>query len=159
MSGTMAGLWGDLLLEQWDMGLQLNMAKITRYWFSYTTMKGTQSHLNQPSSKVREEMPRCDEFDEHKTLYSMIEEHLFMVHQNHMPRLRSYPWWHLTESAFMQEAQRHWPTSPQPTHTAHSCSDSRGNAWANTDSAWNTAHQKQEHFWSSMSRNHQFDCQ
>jgi hypothetical protein len=65
MSATMARQGGCVQLEQSDMHLALNMAKIAKGGFSRTTIEETQYVIQTPRTKVREEKKWGDEVPGH----------------------------------------------------------------------------------------------
>jgi len=82
MSATMARQGGQVQLEQSDMRLALNMAKMAKDWFSRTAIEQTQQLMNKPHAEVREERKRGVVFPGHNKMKAAIERHLAMVHEN-----------------------------------------------------------------------------
>jgi hypothetical protein len=66
MSATMARQGGRVLLEQSDMCLALNMAKMGKEGFSRAAIEETKYLLKIPRAEVREEKKRGVEFPGHK---------------------------------------------------------------------------------------------
>jgi len=83
MSVTRARQGGRVQLEQSDMRLALNMAKMPKGEFSRATIKETQQLIKKPRADVQEEKKRAIEFPGHKTVKAAIERHPAMVYKNH----------------------------------------------------------------------------
>jgi len=66
MSATMARQGGRLQLEQSDMRLALNMAKMAKEGFSRAAIEETKYLIKKPCAEVREEKKRGVEFPGHK---------------------------------------------------------------------------------------------
>jgi len=81
MSATMARQGGRVQLEQSDMCLALNMAKMAKESFSRPAIVETKYHIKQPRPEVREEKKRDDEFPGHKRVKAAIQRHRAMLHQ------------------------------------------------------------------------------
>ena len=62
MSATMAMQGGWVQLEQSDMHLVLNMAKMAKEGFLHTTTEETQYHIKKPRAEVREQKKQRIEF-------------------------------------------------------------------------------------------------
>jgi len=58
MSATMVRQGGQVQLEQSDMHLALNMAKMAKEGFSHAPIEETQQLLEKPRAEVREEKTR-----------------------------------------------------------------------------------------------------
>ena len=84
MSATMARQGGRVQLEQSDMRLALNMAKMAKGWFSRTAIEGTQQLIRKPHAEVREEKKRGVEFPGRNKVQAAIERHPAMVRENQM---------------------------------------------------------------------------
>jgi len=82
MSATMARQGGWVQLEQSDMQLALNLAKIANGGLSPTTMVETQFLVLKSRAKVREEKKRGVVFSGHKEVKAAIERHQAMLCQN-----------------------------------------------------------------------------
>jgi len=82
MSATMARQGGRVQLEQSDMHLVLNMAKMAKEGFSHATIEETKYLLKKPCAEVREEKKRGVEFPGHKQVKGAIHRHLAMLRQN-----------------------------------------------------------------------------
>jgi len=54
MSATMARQGGQVQLEQSDMRLALNMAKMSEIWFLQAAIEETQQPIKKPHAEVRE---------------------------------------------------------------------------------------------------------
>jgi hypothetical protein len=85
MSATMARQGGHVQLEQSDMRLALNMAKMAKGGFSRAAIEDTQNQIKKPRAKVREEKKRGVEFPGHNQVKAAIETHTAMLRQNHTP--------------------------------------------------------------------------
>jgi len=86
MSATMARQGGRVQLEQSDMCLALNMAKMATGGFSHATIEETQYLIKKPSAEVWEEKQRGVEFPRHRKVKAAIERHVAMLHQNQTDR-------------------------------------------------------------------------
>jgi len=86
MSATMARRGGRVQLEQSDMHLALNMAKMDKGGFSHAAIEEMQYLIRKPPTKVQKEKKRGVEFAGHRMLKAGMERHLAMLHQNHTDR-------------------------------------------------------------------------
>ena len=84
MSATMATQGGSVQLEQSDMCLALNMAKVAKRGFSCATMEEMQQQIKKPRAEVREENKRGVVFPRHNKVKAAIERLPAMVHENQM---------------------------------------------------------------------------
>jgi len=84
MSPTMARQGDRVQLEQSDMCLALNMAKMANGGFSRAAMEETQYLIKTPCTEVWEEMKWGDEFPGHMKKKAAIERHMAMLRQNHI---------------------------------------------------------------------------
>ena len=75
MSATMARQGGHVQLEQSDMRLALNKAKMARGRFSRATVEETQYLIKKPRAEVREAMMRGVEFPGHNKVKAVIARH------------------------------------------------------------------------------------
>ena len=82
MSATMARQGGRVQLEQSDMRLALNMAKMAKGGISRAAIEETQQLIKKPRTEVREEMKRGVEFPGHNKVKAAIEKHPAMVREN-----------------------------------------------------------------------------
>jgi len=82
MSATMARQGGWVQLEQSDMRLALNMAKMAKGGFSRAAIEETQQLIMKPCAEVREEKKRGVEFPGHRKVKAAIEKHPAMVYEN-----------------------------------------------------------------------------
>ena len=73
MSATMARHGGRVQLEQSDMRLALNMAKMAKSGFSRAAIEETQQLIKKPRAEVREEKKRGVEFPWHKKVKDAME--------------------------------------------------------------------------------------
>jgi hypothetical protein len=89
MSATMARQGGCVQLEQSDMRLALNMAKLAKEGFSHAAIEETKYLINKPHAKVQEVKKRGVEFPGHKKVKAAIQRHPATVRQNqtsgHLP--------------------------------------------------------------------------
>ena len=83
MSATMARQGGRVQLEQSDMHLALNIAKIAKGGFLRTAQEKTQQLIKKPCAEVREGRKRGVEFPRHQQKKAVIERHLAMIYKNH----------------------------------------------------------------------------
>jgi len=82
MSATMARQGGRVQLEQSDMRLALNMAKMAKGGFSRAVIEETQQLIKKPHAEFREQKKRVVEFPGHRKMKTAIERHPAMVYQN-----------------------------------------------------------------------------
>ena len=82
MSATMERQGGRVQLEQSDMSLALNMAKMAKEGFSRAAIKETKYLIQKPRAEVREEKKRGVEFPGHNQVKAAIQRHLAMLRQN-----------------------------------------------------------------------------
>jgi hypothetical protein len=85
MSAIMAREGGWVQLEQSDMRLALNMAKMAKEGFSYAAIQETKYLIKKPRAKVREEKKRGVEFPGHKKVKAAIQRHPAMLRHNQTP--------------------------------------------------------------------------
>ena len=81
----MARQGGRVQLEQSDMRLALNMAKMAKGGFSRAAVEETQYLIKKPRAEVREEKKRGVEFPGHNKVKAAIARHPAMLRQNQMP--------------------------------------------------------------------------
>ena len=82
MSATMARQGGRVQLEQSDMRLALNMAKMAKEGFSRASIEETKYLIQKPRAEVREEKMRCVEFPGHRKVKAAIQRHPAMLRHN-----------------------------------------------------------------------------
>jgi len=82
MSATMARQGGRVQLEQSDMCLALDMAKMAKGGISRAAIEETQQLIKKPHTKVREEKKRGVEFPGYNKVNAAIERHKAMVCEN-----------------------------------------------------------------------------
>jgi len=82
MSATMARQGGRVQLDQSDMHLALNMAKMGKEGFSRAAIEEIKYLMKKPHAEVREEKKRGVEFAAHKKVKPTIQRHLAMLHHN-----------------------------------------------------------------------------
>jgi len=78
----MARQGGRVQLEQSDMRLALNMAKMAEGGFSRRSKQETQVLIRKPWAEVREEKKRGVEFPGHKKVKAAMERHPAMLREN-----------------------------------------------------------------------------
>jgi len=84
MSDTLERQGGLVQLEQSDMRLALNMAKMAKEGFLHATTEGTQRLIKEPSAKVRDEKKQGVVSPGLNKLKAVIERHLAMVRDHQM---------------------------------------------------------------------------
>jgi len=84
MSATMARQGGRVQLEQSDMRLVLNMAKMAKEGFSRGAIAETQYLMKKSYPEFREEKKWGVEFPGHKKVKAAIQRHPAMLCQNQM---------------------------------------------------------------------------
>jgi len=82
MSATMARQGGQVQLEQSDMRVALNMAKMAKKEFSCAAIEETKYLIQKPRAEVREEKKRAVEFPGHKEVKAAMQRHPAMLRQN-----------------------------------------------------------------------------
>jgi saccharopine dehydrogenase-like NADP-dependent oxidoreductase len=82
LSATVGRQGGWVQLEQSDMRLAWNMAKMAKGGFSGTAKEETQYLIKKPWTKVREELKRTVEFPGHNEAKAAIKRHPAMLRQN-----------------------------------------------------------------------------
>jgi len=82
MSATMARQGGGVQLEQSDMRLALNMAKMAKGGYSRAAIEEALRLIKQPRAEVREEKKWGDEFRGHNRVKAAIERDPAMVREN-----------------------------------------------------------------------------
>jgi len=82
MSVTIARQGGRVQLEQSDMRLALNMAKMAKEGFSRAAIEETKYLIKKPRAKVREEKKQGVEFPGHKRVKATIQRNPAMLRQN-----------------------------------------------------------------------------
>jgi len=82
MSATMARQEGRVQLEQSDMRLVLNMAKMAKEGFLRAAIEETKYLIKKPRAEVREEKKRGVEFPGHKKVKAAIQRHPAMLHHD-----------------------------------------------------------------------------
>jgi len=86
MSATIARQQGRVQLEQSDLRLALNMAKLTNEGFSRTRIDEMKYLIKKPRAEVREEGMRGLKSPGHKEVKAAMERHPAMLHQHHTSR-------------------------------------------------------------------------
>jgi len=82
MSATMARQGGRVQLEQSNMRLALNMAKMAKEGCSRAAIEETKYLIKKPRAEVREEKKRGVEFPGHEKVKAAIERHPAKLRQN-----------------------------------------------------------------------------
>jgi len=82
MSATVVRQGGRIHLEQSDMHLAFDMAKMPRGGYLHTTTEGTEYLIKTARADVREEKTLGVEFSGHNTVQAAMERHLAMLRQN-----------------------------------------------------------------------------
>jgi hypothetical protein len=82
MSETMARQVGRVQLEQSDMRLELNMAKMAKEGVLRAAMEETKYLIKKQHAEVREEKKLGVEFSGHNEVKAAIQRHQAMLHQN-----------------------------------------------------------------------------
>jgi len=90
MSATMARQGGWVQVEQSDMRLALNMAKMAKGGFSRAAVEETQQLITKSRAEVREEKKRGAKFPGHQKVKATIERHPAMVYKNHTAGCHSF---------------------------------------------------------------------
>jgi hypothetical protein len=85
MSATMARQGGRVQLEQSDMRLALNMAKLAKGGCSRATVEESQYLIKEPCAEVRDEKKQGVEFPGHNKVKAAIARHPAMFLQNQTP--------------------------------------------------------------------------
>jgi len=85
MSATIARQGGRVQLEQSDMRLALNMAKMPKESFSRAAIEETKYLIKKPRAEVREEEKRGVEFPGHKMVKAAIQRHPAIVCHDQTP--------------------------------------------------------------------------
>jgi len=85
MSATMAKQGGRVQLEQSDMRLALDMAKMAKEGFLRAAIEETKYLIKKPRAEVREEKKRGVEFPGHKQVKAAIQRHLAMLRHDQTP--------------------------------------------------------------------------
>jgi len=85
MSATIGRQGGRVQLEQSDMRLALNMAKMAKEGFSRAAIEDTKYLIKKLRAEVREEKKRGVEFPGHKNVKAAIQSHPAMLHLNRTP--------------------------------------------------------------------------
>jgi hypothetical protein len=114
---------GRVQLEQSDMRLALNMAKMAKKDLSRAAIEETQYRIKKPSAQVREEKKRDVEFPGLKKVKAVIERHPAMLRQNQTSGCQSchngttknaHACWRRKGPDALPPARRREP-SPEPT--------------------------------------------
>jgi len=82
MSATVAREGGWIQLEQSDMRLALNMAKMAKEGFSRAAKEKTKYLTEKPHAEVRDEKKQGVMFPGHNKVKAVIQTHLAMLHRN-----------------------------------------------------------------------------
>jgi len=112
MSATMARQGGRLQLEQSNMRLALNMAKMADEGFSRATIEEMKQLIKKPLAEVREENKQGVVFPEHNKMKAMIEKQPGMIRENQMDGC--FPWQNGTAKNPQTRWRRKSTGAPQP---------------------------------------------
>jgi len=82
MSASMARQGGRVQLEQSDMHLGLNMAKMAKEGYLRTAIEETKYRIRKPRAELREEKKRGVEFPGHTKVKAVIQRHPAMLRHN-----------------------------------------------------------------------------
>jgi len=82
MSATVGRQGGRVQLEQSDMRLVLNMAKMAKQGFSHAAIEETKYLIKKPRPEVPEEKKQGVEFPGHEKVKAAIQRHPAMLRQN-----------------------------------------------------------------------------
>jgi len=136
MSATMARQGGWVQLEQSDMRLALNMAKMAKWGFSSAAIEETQQLIKKPRAEVREAKKRGVEFAGHNKLKAAIERHPAMVRENQTDGCLPCPnstannpqtrWRSKGQGAPPPRPVPPWPESPPVPSDDKECSEMEG---------------------------------
>jgi len=85
MSATMARQGGRVQLEQSDMRMALNMAKMAKEGFSRAAIEETKYLIKQPRPEVQQEKKQGVEFPGHTKVKAAIQRHPAMLRHNQTP--------------------------------------------------------------------------
>ena len=83
MFATMARQGGLVQLEQSDMHLALNMAKMGKGGFLGAAIEVTKYLVQKPDNKLQKEKKRGVRFPQHNKVKAAPERHSAMLHENH----------------------------------------------------------------------------
>jgi len=112
MSATMARKGGWVQLEQSDMHMALDMAKMAKEGFSRATIEETKYLIKERCTEVRDENQRGVEFPGHEKVKPAIQGHLAMLHQN--PKSGCHPCQNGTPKNPQTRWQRNGTGAPPP---------------------------------------------
>jgi hypothetical protein len=73
-------------LDESDIRLALNMAKMAQGEFSCTTIQQTHNQIKKPRAEIPEDTKQGIEFLGHKNVEALIDRHLAMLYPNHTAR-------------------------------------------------------------------------
>ena len=112
MSATMARQGGWVQLEQSDMCLVLNMAKVAKGGFSRSAVEETQFLIKEPRAEVCEEKKRGVEFPGHKHVKAAMERHPAILLENQTDGCVP------CQNGTVQNPQTHWRRNGTGAHPA-----------------------------------------
>jgi hypothetical protein len=113
MSAPMAWQGCRVQLEQSDMHLPLNMAKMAKEGFSRAAIEETKYLIKKPHAKVREEKKQGVEFPGHNKVKVAIQRHPAMLDQNQ--KSSCLPWQNGTAKAPQTRWRRKCTGAPPST--------------------------------------------
>jgi len=126
MSATMARQGGRVQLEQSDMRLALNTAKMAKEGFLRAAIEETKYLIKKSRAEVREEKKRGVEFPGHKKVKAAIQRHPAMLRHNQTSGC--LPCQNVTAKnsadTLVTQRNRCTPPPPRPTQSADSRADS-----------------------------------
>ena len=102
MSATMARQGGRVQLEQCDMRLAVNMAKMAKGGFSRSAIEEMQCLIMKPRAEVREQNNRGVKFPGHTHVPAAIETHQAILWENQMDGCLP------CQDGIAQNLQPHW---------------------------------------------------
>ena len=123
MSATMARQAGRVQLEQSDMRLPLNMAKMATEGFSHAAIEETKYLIKKPDTKAREEKKRGVEYPWYNKVKAAIQRHPAIFRHNqrtgclpcqNVTAMNSETRWRRKATGSPQPVQHREPT-PEPT--------------------------------------------
>jgi len=146
---------GRIQLEQSDMRLAWNMAKMPKAGFLCTSIQYMQQLMKEPRAEVQEEKKQGVQSPGHTMVNTGIDRHPAMVYKKSYSQQPSMPKWHSKVSADMLEAQRNRRTSTRLGVTAAQNATSA----RDTTSTWNTTQATRWQWWTWKSWNRRYAIQ
>jgi len=112
MSATMARQGGRVQLEQSDLRVALNTAKMAKGGFLCAAIEETQSPMKKPHTEVKDEQKWGVEFLGHRKVKAAMERHSAMLHQNHTNRCLHCP--NAAATNLQTQWTHKWTGAPPP---------------------------------------------